>query len=956
MLRRTCLTVVVALLAGLVAPRGAAAQSVITGVVSDVSGAVVPGVTIEVSSPVLIEQVRSAVSDANGAYRVTDLRPGTYKVTFTLPGFVTFIRDGLVLETDFTATVNAQLKVGGLEETITVSGASPVVDVTSTMQRTVLSREQIESLPTGRSYQSLAATVPALAPAGSGRFDVGGSSQMWQGTVVAYGSLANDTALEVDGMSVMTLLNTGSIAGVYHNQGAYQEMSYQVVGGSAESQTGGVRINMIPKEGGNRFSGDFLALYANDDLQSENLDDELRARGLTVPGSLVEIYDYNGGIGGPIKRNRLWFHHSTRVWGTANKVNNQSLPDGSPAIDRSKLRGYTTRLTGQVSAKNKLTVMYDALPKFRQYFLSEDGTRTPAGSGYQDQYGYDYQAKWTSTLTGRLLAEAGFSQNYLGYNIDFQPGTPGPSAANPFGTISKSDVGIQSKGTFDAPATVFYNPFVAKVAVASLSYVTGSHSIKFGFQDKFGWIKNTLTNNGNMVQVYNNGSPLQVRVYNTPLVSRSNLNGDLGIYLQDTWRIRRLTLNPGIRFERFNAEVDEQSAPAGRFVPARQFDAIQNLPNFKNWVPRVGAAYDLFGDGKTGLKGSVGRYMQQDATSFPQTYNPMAQATTNLSWTDLNRDDIAQGVLGCTYLTAGCEINFGQLPVTFGARRNRNPDPDLDRPYQMVYNAGVTQELRSGIGLAFNYYRREFHNVTYTTNLANPISAYTPYSIQDPRGNGETVTVYNADASKLTQINELDTTSANNKTTFNGFDAGVNVRLPQGITLAGGTSTGRTVVAQCDLADPNYISTTLPGLRFCDQGELGMPWLTTAKFSGSYPLPYDFRVSGVFQSTPGDQLINTYVLSAANFRAQTGVPLSQASVTMRLTQPGTEYYSRVNQLDLTVSKSIRIRDVRISPEISLFNVFNANPVLSQTTAYPNVGTPLRILDGRLLRFQAQVRF
>ncbi len=218
MWRKTCL-VLVGMIAGVTLASTASAQSAIAGVVSDTSGAVMPGVTVEASSPALIEQARSAVTDTSGNYRITDLRPGTYKITFTLSGFNTFIRDGLELPSEFTATVNAQLKVGGLEETITVSGASPVVDVASTMQRTVLSREQIESLPTGRSYQSLAATIPALAPAGSGRFDVGGGSQMWQGTVVAYGSLQGDTALEVDGMSVMTLLNTGSIAGVTLREG-----------------------------------------------------------------------------------------------------------------------------------------------------------------------------------------------------------------------------------------------------------------------------------------------------------------------------------------------------------------------------------------------------------------------------------------------------------------------------------------------------------------------------------------------------------------------------------------------------------------------------------------------------------------------------------------------------------------------------------------------------------------
>ena len=571
------------------------------------------------------------------------------------------------------------------------------------------------------------------------------------------------------------------------------------------------------------------------------------------------------------------------------------------------------------------------------------------------QFGYDYQAKWTSTLTSKLLAEVGFSQNFLGYNLAYQPGTPGPGADNPFGAIAKSDAGIASKGSFNAPATVFYNPFVAKVAVASLTYVTGSHSIKVGMQDKFGWIKNTLTQNGNMVQVYNNGAPLQVRVYNTPIASRSNLNGDVGIYVQDSWKIKRLTLNPGICFERFNAEVDDQVAPAGRFVPARQFAAIPNLPNFKNWVPRVGAAYDLFGDGKTGVKGSVGRYMQQDATSFPQTYNPMAAITANLSWTDVNKDDIAQGELGCVYQTVGCEINFAQLPANFGARRNRNPAPGLTRPYQMVYNAGVTRELRPGLGVAFNYFRREFHNVTYTTNLGNPVSAYTAFQVADPRGTG-TITVYNADPTKLTLVNELDTTSSANKTTFNGFDLGVNMRLAKGITLAGGSSSGRTIAIQCDLSDPNYTAAATPGLRFCDQSAFGMPWKTTVKFSGSYPMPYGFRVSSVFQSSPGDQLINTYVLTAANFRTQTGVTLSQSSVSMRLTQPGTAYLPRVNQFDVTLSKSFPIGRVRVSPEVSLFNLLNANPVLSQSVAYPNVGIPLRILDGRLIRFQAQVRF
>jgi hypothetical protein len=335
----------------------------------------------------------------------------------------------------------------------------------------------------------------------------------------------------------------------------------------------------------------------------------------------------------------------------------------------------------------------------------------------------------------------------------------------------------------------------------------------------------------------------------------------------------------------------------------------------------------------------------------------MAQTTAALSWTDLNKDDIAQGELGCVYQTAGCEINFAQLSSTFGARRNRNPDPNLDRPFQMVYNAGVVQELRPGLGLAVNYFRREFHSITYTNSLSIPMSAYTPYQIPDPRNNGETIAVYNVNPAALSApINELDTTSANNSSAYNGFDVNANSRFSNGAIVTGGTSTGRTVSKICDVTDPNYASAAAAGLRYCDQSKLDIPLLTTFKVSGSYPLPYGVRLSGVFQSTPGDALTTTYVVTAASFRTITGVTMGQSSITMRLNKPGEEYLPRVNQLDMTISKSFKVGSARVSPEISLFNMLNANPVLSESTAYPAIGTPLRILDGRLLRFQAQIRF
>jgi hypothetical protein len=936
-------------LAVLLLPAVSFAQSAITGLVTDATGSVLPGVSIEARSPALIEQVRTAVSDVNGRYRIEELRPGTYAVTYALAGFSTLIRDGIVLESEFTATINVQLRVGGLRETVTVSGASPVVDVQSTMSRTVLSQEQMETLPTGRSYQSLAATIPALGSALAGRFDVGGSTQMWQGTVVAYGSQSGDMALEIDGMNVSSILSTGQISGLYHNQSAYEEMSYQVVAGSAESQTGGVRINMIPKQGGNRFSGDAVVTYSNEHLQAENNDAELRAKGLVVPPNLYNLKDYNFSLGGPIRRDRVWFFFSPRVWGASNYILNQYFPDGSPARDQSFLQSYTTRITAQLNAKNKITALYDPLPKHRDYFLSETGIYALEASGVQNMYSHAIQGKWTSTVTNRVLLEAGYSENYTGYKIAAQDTVQGPSATRPWGDLAKSDSVITSRTFFNAPTQTFENPLMARNIVASLAYVTGSHSVKFGVQNKLGWITADRENNGHLVQLYASGTPYAVSLYNLPIVSRSELNGDFGVYVQDSWQLGRLTLNPGLRFERFNGEVAEQSAPAGRFVPARHFARIPNLPNYTDWVPRIGAAYDLFGNGKTGIKFSVGRYMEQDASAFPERYNPMTLAPSSVAWTDLNRDDIADGALGCVYLTPGCEINFAQLATTFGVRRNRNPDPDLSRPNQFVYNVGVTRELRPGFGISANYYRRRFYDITFTTDLAKPRSVYTPFNIPDPRGNGRTMTVYNIDPVALRSLNELDSTSSENTSTFDSVDFGVNLRL-RGAILTGGTATGRSRSGTCDVADPN-------ATRYCDDFQFDVPWRTTFKMSGSYPLPYGIRLSGVFQSTAGDRVNQTYLVTAATFRNITGVAMGQTSASLRLSEPGSVYLDRVNQLDFTLAKTLTVRHVRVTPELSLFNLMNANPIVSQVAAFgPALGNPLRILEGRLVRFGVQVRF
>ena len=232
-------------------PGAASAQSQITGVVTDASGAVLPGVTVEAASPALIEKVRTAVTDAEGRYAIPALRPGTYRVTFTLPGFSPFVRDGMALPSDFTATVNAELRVGSLQETVTVSGEAPIVDVQSTQRTTVMDRELLDSLPTGRTFLAAVALVPGIRVSEP---NVGGARTAINQRLFAYGSLPKDTTIAIDGMRAMTISEGGDDQ-ADHNDAMTAEMTVQTSGLSAEVARGGPHVNLIPREGGNTFSG-----------------------------------------------------------------------------------------------------------------------------------------------------------------------------------------------------------------------------------------------------------------------------------------------------------------------------------------------------------------------------------------------------------------------------------------------------------------------------------------------------------------------------------------------------------------------------------------------------------------------------------------------------------------------------------------------------------------------------
>src|SRR5262245_62129905 len=562
-------------------PASAMSQTTgIAGVVRDSSGEVVPGVTVEASSPVLIERSRTATTDAQGLYQIVDLRPGVYTATFTLPGFTTVKREGIELTGSFTATVNAELRVGAVEETITVSGAAPTVDVHNVVQQKVLTDEVREDLPTARNVHNMAQILPGtVMSSGTGRpssQDVGGLSGD-RGVVMIHGSRSQDYIISIDG----SMLNYGTATSQAQafNPAEGQEYVYETAALSAESQSGGVRANVIPKEGGNRFTSFFLGSYAGRDFQSGNLDDDLRSRRLNSVNELRYVYDANVAFGGPLKKDRLWFYTSFRRWGEQETVAGAFRPvdptsfvynpslGAAGNVDLNRPNLYTHwnthvsgRLTWQANQTNKFSFYANTQPR-EQLGMGISGTRVFEAAVDQRLPLADnhmFQVSWKSPITSRLMLEAVYGD--INNHIVFDPLAPG--AGN---LISANDLGTGF--TFrSAPGNYAYETcwcYRMPNVRTSASYITGSHVAKVGAY--FEWGKNDVQGSyaaQGMNYTLRNAVPTTVTIFVQPRheIEKYSI---LGLFAQDQWTLKRLTVNAGVRFDKHSGYIpaDQSSGP-----------------------------------------------------------------------------------------------------------------------------------------------------------------------------------------------------------------------------------------------------------------------------------------------------------------------------------------------------------------------------------------------------------
>ena len=985
----------------LLLPVIASAQSSITGLVRDTSGAVLPGVTVEAASPALIEKVRSTVTDGQGRYRIVDLRPGTYTVTFALTGFTTSKREGLELRAEFTATVNADLAVGTLEETVTVSGEAPTVDLRSSRAQVQFAQETLQSLPgTGR-----LATLPAIIPGVTLRREsdrgVGGLSDRTQTAYSLHG--APEAQPVVDGVNHQVASLTSGV--FVYNQINVQEVVVETSGVGADRDSGGMQLNMIPRDGGNVFSGLATFAYVGPSLETSNINDDLIARHLDPNrvGSIKKFRDSAAALGGPISRDKLWFFASFREGVTQqyaealyfNKLKQpQSLlyePDTSrPVFSNDFSRDLSVRFTWQAAPKHKIVLMHSMQPNCNCRFnlLNPGARRTPeaAGEHHYDPH-YLSSASWTNPVTSRILLEAGATIYVINQNDIREPGFPETN-------IQVTDQGLNliygNIPTRTLPRRQYLSRFAVSRVTASQTIKAGAtlRQVRIGDIDKLG--HDLWMHNGSINYRFRNGVPNQLTLTDAPWNFEESVR-DIALYAQDQWTLKRLTLNAGLRYSDAKAWTPEQVLAAGFFVPQRRFAPVDNIPHYRNLSPRIGFAYDLFGSGRTALKASLGHYPDR---VIQASANPAVNLTrtTSRNWTDNGNyrpdcdllNPAANGECG-----AWSNLNFGRANAETRYAADAQSGFN-DQFHNWQGSVSFQHELRPGMGLNVGYFRTWYGGFLVTDNQLTSAADFDPFCITVPTdsrlpNSGQRLCgLYDVKPAAFGSVDNLVTqVSRYGKPTqvFNGIDVTLNARYGQGGQFSGGLSMGRITTNNCyQNDDPSLTAQVFPGVlvlpatsivsrvaAFCD---VRPPWSqsTQVKFMAVYPLPWHIQTSAIYQNSSGIPITASYVATNAeilpslgrNLGSCRGAATCNGNVTVELLPPNSVFEPRLQQVDLRFSRLFQFGTRKLRGDVDIYNLLNASNVLNMNTTYSPPGgvwkDVTQILGGRLVRLGFQMEF
>jgi hypothetical protein len=990
---------------GLLVASTALAQqaSGIAGVVRDNDGLAMPGVTVEAASPVLIEKVRTAVTDAQGRYNIVDLRPGTYTVTFTLAGFSTVKREGIVLQTGFTASVNVTMAVGTISETITVTGASPVVDTQSIRQQSTLNTSQLEDLPSGSvGLQTLAYVTPGFATT---QADVGGTRDTWsaQGAYTFYHGKTG-TRASFDGFRNQYFIGGASGVGYITDSGTIQELQLETTGMGAESGSGSTNLNAIPKSGSNVFHGSLDGYFSNSAMQGSNIDQTLRDFGINSSGQVQRIFRVGGQSGGPIKQDRLWYFAAIARWGSRvnepgayfNPLQGKSGVPGTPTLfypgqpgtpyaDQADLyattdpaasfdwfRNHSLRLTWQATEKQRVNWYGDIQKSCR----CTTGPFTGANA-IESERGWDWwpsgvvQGTWTMPVTNRLLLEAGASWQTANWVNFAETG------------VSRDDRSILERATnYRYGAASLLTAPKARTGRSAerftVSYVTGTHNIKVGVTDEQAFNDESRSRN-NQVDGLNydflNGKPNRIQYYAQPYFQQERQNIELGIFAQDAWTINRLTLNLGLRWDYVNMGYPAADLPAGPFVPARHVDKLSGIPDWKDWNPRFGVAYDVFGNGRTAIKASVGRYNQLSRSDLTRRFHPFSSSVNSAfrNWDDRNGNYIPDCDLANFSPNGECGPMSNQYFGIFlpSATLFDESVTKGNRDYLWDINVEVQHEIVQGLAIDVAYNHNWDGSFTVTENTLLDPSSFDEFCVTVPNDSrlpnaGNEQCGYYDVKPELFGKGQLRVTNAKEfgqqQRYWDGFTFAATGRLAHGIQVGGGLDIGRQVDDHCYTVDiPNQpagiTGGQLDGGPFC---RIVTSWAHLADFRlrGSVPIKGGFSASAIYRNTPGAEQGATLTVTSANVRfvdpSRTALTTAKA---VDLYAPNSVYGPRFQQLDVAVNKTFNLGWSRLRASLDVYNVLNSNSVQGVVTSYGSRWLrPTSFLSARLARITASLEF
>jgi outer membrane receptor protein involved in Fe transport len=617
----------------------------INGKVTDNTGGVLPGVTVTASSPSM-QGTRTDVTNEAGEYRFPAVAPGVYKLVYELAGFGTVNREGVQVGLGFTATVNTELGVATLQETVTVSGESPVVDVSTTTTASNFGEERLSALPNARDFWTVLAAAPAIVVT---RIDVGGSAAGTQTGYAVYDTKEDQHRPMVEG--IVNTEGTGA-AGFYYDYGSIDEVAVQTKGHTAEMPWPGVWSNFVSKSGGNQFHGKLYGDYQSKSVQRENIPADflflcpsiggVRNCGKLTPSDLNRMeryYDLNGDVGGyvPGLQDKLWWYGSVR-----NQDIQTQVPNFPVKPFQTRLRNVTGKVTYALSQNNKLTAYAQGGQKLQpnrmdRFLVAATVARHDSEESTWEQryWGHTYKAGYESVISDNSFLEVRAGQ--------FKYEWPNFRQTE---ALAYEDIGNQivrggnRDGWFNIPSR--------NQVAGSMTYYKdgwlGSHNFKAGGE----WFRETFTYKRgegvdgvypqDVLHVLNNGNPVEVLLFETPSTSEQGLRTS-GFYLQDTWRMSpRFTVNVGLRFDRYRSFLPEQEGPSGgRFSPATPtaYAEVANVKTFNHPVPRVGIIYDVTGEGRTVIKANYAQYYWNPGTDIANVMNPNSQDYyKRYNWTD----------------------------------------------------------------------------------------------------------------------------------------------------------------------------------------------------------------------------------------------------------------------------------------------------------------------------------